>query len=74
MGNDVKISVIATGFDQLRPLKRIEQPMYKRQVEQRPAERPTPAAVQQAPAATKVHEEKKFDPNDLEVPSFLRRR
>jgi cell division protein FtsZ len=73
MGNDVKISVIATGFDQLRPLKRIEQPMYKRQVEQRPADRPT-AAVAPAPSVTKVHEEKKFDPNDLEVPSFLRRR
>ena len=73
MGSDVKISVIATGFDQARPLKRIDQPMYKRQVEQRPAERPTPVA---APAATltKTHEEKKFDPNDLEVPSFLRRR
>ena len=73
MGQDVKISVIATGFDQARPLKRIDQPMYRRQVEQRPAERPTPA-VAPAPAATKAHDEKKFDPNDLEVPSFLRRR
>ena len=73
MGNDVKISVIATGFDQARPLKRIDQPMYKRQVEQRPADRPT-AAVAPAPGVTKVHEEKKFDLNDLEVPSFLRRR
>jgi cell division protein FtsZ len=73
MGNDVKISVIATGFDQARPLKRIDQPLYKRQVEQRPAERPTPAVAPPA-AVTKPHEEKKFDPNDLEVPSFLRRR
>jgi cell division protein FtsZ len=73
MGNDVKISVIATGFDQARPLKRIDQPMYKRQVEQRPAERPTPAVAPPA-AVAKAHEEKKFDPNDLEVPSFLRRR
>ena len=73
MGNDVKISVIATGFDQLRPLKRIEQPMYKRQVEQRPVDRPT-AAVAPALSVTKAHEEKKFDLNDLEVPSFLRRR
>jgi hypothetical protein len=49
--------------------------MYRRQVEQRPAERPTVAvAAPPAPAATKAHEEKKFDPNDLEVPSFLRRR
>jgi cell division protein FtsZ len=74
MGQDVKISVIATGFDQARPLKRIDQPMYKRQVEQRPAERPMAAVAPQAPATTKAHEEKKFDPNDLEVPSFLRRR
>jgi cell division protein FtsZ len=74
MGNDVKISVIATGFDQARPLKRIDQPLYKRQVEQRPVERPTAAVAQQAPATTKSHDEKKFDPNDLEVPSFLRRR
>jgi hypothetical protein len=66
--------VIATGFDQSRPLKRIDQPMYKRQVEQRPVERPTTAVAPQAPAATRGHEEKKFDPNDLEVPSFLRRR
>jgi len=74
MGQDVKISVIATGFDQSRPLKRIDQPMYKRQVEQRPIERPTPAVAPQAQAASKAHDEKKFDPNDLEVPSFLRRR
>src|SRR5436190_4943622 len=38
MQNDVKISVIATGFDQNRPLKRIE-PIYRRQVETRPVER-----------------------------------
>ncbi|HKY52083.1 MAG TPA: cell division protein FtsZ [Candidatus Limnocylindria bacterium] len=75
LGNDVKISVIATGFDQARPLKRIEQPMYRRQVEQRPAERPVAAvAPAAAPTITKPQEDKKFDPNDLEVPSFLRRR
>jgi cell division protein FtsZ len=74
LGQDVKISVIATGFDQARPLKRIEQPMYRRQVEQRPAERPVAAVAPAAPVATKPLEDKKFDPNDLEVPSFLRRR
>ena len=72
MGADVKISVIATGFDPSRPLKRIEQPVHKRQVEQRPVER-TPVAV-----ATNWSAERpgpaKYDPNDLEVPSFLRRR
>jgi cell division protein FtsZ len=89
MQNDVKISVIATGFDQNRPLRRIEAPLYKRQIESRPAERPQPQAPQQhapqahatpvgvAAAAAKAapaQEEKKFDPDDLEVPSFLRRR
>src|SRR4029078_10132233 len=45
MGNDVKISVIATGFDPPRPLKRIEQPLYRRNVEPRPAERGAAAAI-----------------------------
>jgi cell division protein FtsZ len=78
MQNDVKISVIATGFDQSRPLRRIEQPIYKRQIESRPAERPAQAQQQHAvPVVAKTGpapEEKKFDPDDLEVPSFLRRR
>ncbi len=80
MQNDVKISVIATGFDQARPLKRIEQPIYKRQLEPR-VERPITQAVAPQPVAAAVAtkqapavEEKKFDPDDLEVPSFLRRK
>ncbi len=85
MANDVKISVIATGFDQARPLRRIEQPIYKRQIESRPADRPAPQReTVAAPVAAKTAanvagapatvEDKKFDPDDLEVPSFLRRR
>jgi cell division protein FtsZ len=85
MQNDVKISVIATGFDQNRPLKRIE-PIYRRQVETRPVERiertdrpqtqphAEKVAVAATPAKAPTHEENKFDPDDLEVPSFLRRR
>src|SRR2546430_14098458 len=80
MQNDVKISVIATGFDQTRPLRRIDQPIYKRQIETRVVERPAPAQ-QHAPVAATVAakpapapEEQKFDQDDLEVPSFLRRR
>src|SRR6266511_2880857 len=72
MASDVKISVIATGFDTTRPLKRIEQPIHKRQVEARPVER-TPVGVATNGSAVKS-DEKKYDPNDLEVPSFLRRR
>ena len=77
IGNDVKISVIATGFDQARPLKRIEQPLYKRQVESRPAERPyqISSAAPAAPSAAKSDETPKaYAADDLEVPSFLRRK
>ncbi len=83
MGSDVKISVIATGFDPERPLKKIEQPLHKRQaeprivvesrvVEPRPAERPLVAVASNGTA--EKADERKYDPNDLEVPSFLRRR
>src|SRR5213593_3973225 len=80
MQNDVKISVIATGFDQSRPLRRIEQPIYKRQIESRPNDRAVQQTAQAVVAATVATKqapavgEKKFDPDDLEVPSFLRRK
>jgi len=77
IGNDVKISVIATGFDQARPLKRIEQPLYKRQVESRPAERPhqiSSANPASAAAAKPDDTPKAYAADDLEVPSFLRRK
>ncbi|GAC1458228.1 MAG: cell division protein FtsZ [Candidatus Limnocylindrales bacterium] len=77
MGNDVKISVIATGFDQARPLKKIEQPLYKRQVESRPADRPhqiSSAAPSGSSSASKDEPAKSYAADDLEVPSFLRRK
>jgi cell division protein FtsZ len=74
MSGDVKISVIATGFDASRPLKRIEQPLHRRMVEPKAVERtPVPVGAGAAQANDKP-DEKKYDPNDLEVPSFLRRR
>ena len=80
MGSDVKISVIATGFDSTRPLKRIEQPIYRRQTEPRQAERqPVAAGASVTNGVAKAEqpaapEQRSYDPNDLEVPSFLRRR
>jgi cell division protein FtsZ len=77
MGGEVKISVIATGFDQARPLRKVEGPLYRRQAPS--AERtvttaaPAPTATITAPQA-KAEESKRYDPEDLEVPSFLRRR
>ena len=77
MGGEVKISVIATAFEQARAIRRLEGPLYKRQapsVEQRtaaPAAMPQPAMT---PPHIKAEEAKKLDADDLEVPSFLRRR
>jgi cell division protein FtsZ len=75
MGGEVKISVIATAFEQARAIRRLEGPTYKRQapsVEQRSAQ-PAPA-MPPVSVAPRVEEHKKYDANDLEVPSFLRRR
>jgi cell division protein FtsZ len=75
MGGEVKISVIATAFEQARAIRKLEGPMYRRQapsMEQRSmAAASTPAP---APAPPKVEEHKRYDADDLEVPSFLRRR
>ncbi|MGH2473262.1 MAG: cell division protein FtsZ [Candidatus Limnocylindria bacterium] len=75
MGGEVKISVIATAFEQARAIRRLEGPTYKRQapsVEQRTAS--ATAATTPASVAPRPEEQKRYDANDLEVPSFLRRR
>src|SRR6267378_3998161 len=75
MGGEVKISVIATAFEAARAIRRLEGPMYKRQapsVEQRSAAMAAPVAP--APVTPKAEEHKKYAADDLEVPSFLRRR
>jgi cell division protein FtsZ len=74
MAGEVKIGVIATGFDASRPLKRIEQPLHRRQVEPRAVERSAVPVGAGAGAMPEKSDDKKYDPNDLEVPSFLRRR
>jgi cell division protein FtsZ len=75
MGGEVKISVIATAFEPARAIRRLEGPMYKRQapsVEQRATPMTQPATP--TPVAPRAEEQRKYDANDLEVPSFLRRR
>ncbi|HEX9265951.1 MAG TPA: hypothetical protein VF965_00555, partial [Candidatus Limnocylindria bacterium] len=77
MGGEVKISVIATAFEAARAIRRLEGPMYKRQapsVEQRATSASAVAASPVTPSHPKTEESKKYDANDLEVPSFLRRR
>src|SRR5438094_2300705 len=77
MQNDVKISVIATGFDQSRPLRRIDQPLYRKTVGphgERAAPAPVVAPAPMTAPHAKAEESKKYAADDLEVPSFLRRR
>jgi len=77
MGGEVKISVIATAFEQARAIRRLEGPTYKRQapsVEQRATSASAVASAPMTAAQPKTEEPKKYDANDLEVPSFLRRR
>src|SRR3979411_3345035 len=67
MGGEVKISVIATGFDQAPPPRQLDSPTYKRQapsVER--AAVSTPASQSITATHAKVEETKKFDPDDLE--------
>ena len=71
MDGEVNISVIATGFDPARPLKKIEQPVHRRALEPRLTQRtPVAAGTNGSPRV----EVKEHDPYDAEVPSFLRRR
>ncbi|MDQ2912214.1 MAG: cell division protein FtsZ [Chloroflexota bacterium] len=76
MGGEVKISVIATAFEQARAIRKLEGPMYKRQAPSMEHRASVAPAV--APAITTPHpkpeESRKYDADDLEVPSFLRRR
>src|SRR3989449_5995360 len=74
MGGELKISVIATGFDQSRPLRKLEGPLYRRTVAPQSERAPVAVGSTSTVPAAKTDESKKFDPDDLEVPSFLRRR
>src|SRR3989475_6986972 len=73
MGSELQISVIATGFDQSRALRKLEGPFYRKTVPsaERAAAPPPPPVATGVPAKA---EDKTYDPEDLEVPSFLRRR
>jgi cell division protein FtsZ len=72
LGNEVKVSVIATGFDPARPLKRIEP--YRRVDQVRPVEARPVTAGTRPPETRRTDPEPRSLPDDLEIPSFLRRR
>src|SRR5205809_2246897 len=74
MGGEDKISVIATAFEQARAIRRLDQPLYRKTVAPQSERAPVAVGCTSTVPAAKTDESKKFDPDDLEVPSFLRRR
>ncbi len=78
MGEKLRITVIATGFETMRPTRR---QLLEQQYGQRPAQQPAavPAASPQPQPAQKAAAEPepvspRYMPNNIEIPAFLRRR
>ncbi|MCA9916523.1 MAG: cell division protein FtsZ [Anaerolineales bacterium] len=82
MGDEMRITVIATGFERTISRRQVLQQQYGRSTTpptQRPLTEATVAASRQVPAREKEERElepvqPKFAPNNLEIPAFLRRR
>ncbi|GJM40873.1 MAG: cell division protein FtsZ [Ardenticatenaceae bacterium] len=82
MGDEMRITVIATGFERTISRRQVLQQQYGRQTSlptQRPQTEASVAASRQVPAREKEERElepvqPKFAPNNLEIPAFLRRR
>jgi len=69
MGDKVRVTVIATGFEQGGPSRRRSIAAAQREAIQKPA--PAPVPVSPSPFEFAVRE---FDRDDLEIPAFLRKR
>lgn len=78
MGDNIRITVIATGFDRAKPLQEAEQPFFRAAVNQRPAENPETHSEQKQERTQTVqtpHQEQNVYTGevDVDVPTFLRR-
>ena len=82
MGDEMRITVIATGFERTISRRQVLQQQYGRSTgtpTQRPKTEASVAASRQVPAREPAERElepvqPKFAPNNLEIPAFLRRR
>jgi cell division protein FtsZ len=75
MGDELRITVIATGFDSVRPSRR--QVLQRQYRQEAPVQEPVSVAVgqevqEQEPIA--APERPRFEPTSLDIPAFLRRR
>jgi cell division protein FtsZ len=74
LSDEMRITVIATGFDTVRPSRR--QVLQRQYSQERPKQEPVPvAAAQQAAPEPELEPVKpRFEPTSLDIPAFLRRR
>lgn len=82
MGDEMRVTVIATGFERTLSRRQMLQQQYARPAappisQSRPQPQPQPVVVSAAPPAREPEPEPvqpRFAPNNLEIPAFLRRR
>ena len=79
MGDELRITVIATGFEGVSLTRRqvLEQQYGQHRPQQPPKRQSAPtaeASVEQRPAPEQEPMQPRFAPNNLEIPAFLRRR
>lgn len=82
MGDEMRVTVIATGFERTLSRRQMLQPQYGRAStppvsQSRPQPQPQPVSVPAAPPVREPEPEPvqpRFAPNNLEIPAFLRRR
>ncbi|MGH2538385.1 MAG: cell division protein FtsZ, partial [Candidatus Promineifilaceae bacterium] len=80
MDDQMRITVIATGFDSNRPSRRQALEQQYTQARPRPAQasapaaEPVPAEVGLSPAEEAELNRPRYAPNNLDIPAFLRRR
>lgn len=82
MGDEMRVTVIATGFERTLSRRQMLQQQYGRPAappisQSRPQPQPQPVVVSAAPPAREPEPEPvqpRFAPNNLEIPAFLRRR
>ena len=73
MGDELRITVIATGFEGVSMTRRQVLEQHYSQPRPQPAQ-PSEVSVEQRPAADPEPVQSRFAPNNLEIPAFLRRK
>jgi len=75
MGDEVRITVIATGFERSFPSRRqMLQEQYGRTSGESAERQPPPRRESSSPQKEQETVQPKFSPNNLDIPAFLRRR